>query len=152
MTFFALNIATLAWSEGIEVSNQALKEVIEINDEGVAVTSYIAADLVLPSDIIMYSIRVTNTGELDAENIVLVSQIPANLLFIEGSAFSDHFNTVFSINFGESFLPRDELIIINEDGTERPAEARDLTNIRWTMISATASGESRRVSFRAIVK
>lgn len=150
-TFVILALATPVFAQGVEITNQALVELRTVDANGEETIKYVIADRVIPGSVILYLITYANKGDAPAEGIVLTSQIPADLTFTEGSADIDGARVQFSIDGGKTYANREDLVVTTADGDERPAEASDLTNIRWTVRSALKTGKNRAVSYRAVV-
>lgn len=147
----ALFTASAAFAEGVEVTNEALVEVKTTDDSGKEQIKYVTAERVVPGSVILYLITYTNTGDAPAEDIVLRSPIHPDLTYVEGSAEIDGAAVHYSVDGGQTFANRDELTITEADGTVRPAEAGDLTDIRWRVERPLASKKKSAVSFRATV-
>lgn len=139
------------FAQGIEVTNEALVQVKTVDASGEEKIKYVAADRVVPGSVILYLITYTNTGDAAAEGIVLNSPIHEDLTYAEGSAEVDGAVVHYSIDGGATYANREDLVVTEADGTKRPAEASDLTNVRWTMQRALGGGKKNAVSYRAVV-
>jgi uncharacterized repeat protein (TIGR01451 family) len=152
-TIFAMAfIASPIFAQSVEITNQALLEVVTVDENGEAKVSYEEATIVLPGSAILYRMEYTNVGDTPAEGVVLKSPIPPSVVYTEGSAELDEHRIQYSIDSGVTFANREDLFITNPDGTIRPALATDLTNIQWTVFGSLDLEASATVSFRAIVK
>ncbi len=148
----AAMMTTPVFAQSIEVTNEALLEVVTLDENGEEKITYEDVSVVLPGDAIKYLITYSNVGTSQVESIVLKSQIPPNLLYTEQSAESENASVQYSIDGGATFADREDLVVITPEGEERPAEASDLTNIIWNVKDPIAAGSSDSVSFRATVK
>jgi uncharacterized repeat protein (TIGR01451 family) len=144
-------LSTPVQAQGVDVTNEAMVEVKTIDASGQEKIKYVTADKVVPGSVILYLITYTNNGDAAAEGIVLNSAIHEDLTYIESSAETDGAVVHYSIDGGQTYANREDLVVTEADGTKRPAEASDLTNVRWTMERALAPGKKNAVSFRAQV-
>lgn len=145
-------IASPVFAQSVEVTSQALLEVVTVDESGEVKVSYEEAKIVVPGSAILYRMEYTNVGDTPAEGVVLNSPISPSLVYTEGSAESNGLRVQYSIDSGVTFANREDLFIVNPDGTLRPAIATDLTNIQWTVFGSLDLEASATVSFRAIVK
>lgn len=152
-TVLALSaMAAPGLAQNVEVTNEALIEVVSVDADGKETITYEAANVVAPGDAILYRITYKNVGEEPVEGIVLQSQIPSDLVISEGSAEAAGARVQYSIDGGTSFADRGALVVTTPEGTQRPAEATDLTNVLWSVAGSLAAGESGSVSYRGLVK
>lgn len=152
IAFAIIAIPAVAFSQGIEVTNEALLEIRRLADDGTVKVEYVAPDKVVPGDAILYRITYANTGMQPADGVVVVSQIPDSLIITEGSAEAAGTRTQYSVDGGKTYADRDDLYVTDADGKKRPAEAGDLTNVRWTVLQPLGGGLQAGVSYRAVVK
>jgi len=124
------------------------KEEITVTDSGETERRLVAADTVVPGDDVVYTITFTNISDETAENIVITNPISENLTYVEGSAFGPGTLIEFSVDGGQTFSVRGDLIVISE-GDERPAMVEDFTHVRWTMQSSLDAGAQGMARFRA---
>jgi len=123
------------------------REVIVLNVDGSQTVTRLAADKVTPGDKVVYSLNYFNDEAKPAENIVLVMPIPAEVDYIEGSAEFDGVSSAYSADGGETFINRNELQVIQSDGSRTAAKASDITHIRWTVSNAVAPNTGGSLSF-----
>ncbi|EAT12007.1 DUF11 domain-containing protein [Bermanella marisrubri] len=127
-------------------------EVVEVQqDNGISKVEWIAPDNIVPGDKVGYRIRFENTGSEAADNIVLNNPVPDNTVYVDGSARGANTNIVFSVNGGDSFA-KPEQLFIEKNGQQIQAQAKDYTNVRWTLTTALPSGESGSVQYVVQVK
>ena len=152
-TLLLLPAATLLAKEQghLNVQTVVQKEQVEVDEAGNEKTVLVDADKVVPGEHIVYTITFQNIGDEPAQNVVITNPIDANLTYIEGSAFGPGTDIQFSVDGGKTFAGRDALTVI-EDGNERPAEAKDITHIRWVMQEDLAAGAQGNARFAAILK
>ncbi len=123
------------------------REVVVFNEDGSQTITRIAADKVTPGDKVVYSLKYFNDEDNPAENIVLVMPIPTQVDYIEGSADYEGVNSVFSSDGGKTFATRNELKVLQSDGSQEIAQASDITHIRWTVKNAVAPNTGGSLSF-----
>ena len=144
--------SVLAQDQGhLNVQTVVQKEQVEVDEAGNEKTVLVDADKVVPGEHVVYTITFQNIGDEPAQNVVITNPIDANLTYIEGSAFGPGTDIQFSVDGGKTFAGRDALTVI-EDGNERPAEAKDITHIRWVMQEDLAAGAQGNARFAAILK
>ena len=144
--------SVLAQDQGhLNVQTVVQKEQVEVDEAGNKKTVLVDADKVVPGEHVVYTITFRNIGDEPAENVVITNPIDANLTYIEGSAFGPGMDIQFSVDGGKTFGSLDALKV-TEDGTERPAEAKDVTHIRWVMHEDLAAGAQGNARFAAVLK
>ena len=102
---------------------------------------------VLPGDQILIRIDYTNAGAEPATNFTAVNPIPAGLTFAATDSLAD-----YSVDGGTSWGPLRKLTVPVADGTARPAQAADVTHLRFKAPGAVAAGSGGEFAFRAIVR
>ncbi len=100
---------------------------------------------VLPGDRLVFTTRFTNNTSATVDNFVISNPLPKAIILTETGNFD------MSIDGGNTFAGLDMLMITEPDGTERPAELSDVTDIRWT-IASIAPGGSGQVKYWAAVR
>ena len=152
LALLALGVSAQAQEQGnLEVQTVVHKEQVTINDAGEAETSLVPAATVLPGENVVYTTTFRNISEEPADNIVITNPIGASLVYVEGSAFGPGADVEFSVDGGQTFAARDALNV-TRDGVTRPAEAKDLTHIRWVMTQELAAGSQGVTRFSAMLK
>jgi hypothetical protein len=69
--------------------------------------------------------------------------------YLEGTSDASGAELLFSVDGGFRFDAPEKLIVVNEDGTSRPAVASDYTHVRWVFAAPLAPAEQRSVRFLA---
>lgn len=142
----------LAQEQGhLSVKTVVQKEQVRVDESGKEETVLVDADKVVPGEHVVYTITFQNIGGEAAENVVITNPIDVNLTYIEGSAFGPGTAIQFSVDGGKTFASLDALTVV-EDGTERPAEARDVTHVHWVMQEDLAAGAQGIARFAAVLK
>ncbi len=139
-------------AQGLQITNEALVQVVTVDADGNEVINYEPAAQVVPGDVIRYVLNLSNESDEAVSGISLTSQIPSDLLIQESTADTPIASVQYSIDGGASFANRSVLVVTAEDGTQRPAEAGDLTNVMWTVHAEIPAGESQTLSYLATVE
>ncbi len=127
------------------------REIIIKNADGSETIKRAKADMVTPGERIVYSLNYYNDKAEPAENIVLVMPVPAEVNLLDGSADAQGVGTTYSVDGGQSFGARDELMVEEEDKTMRQAKAEDITHIRW-VVASVSPGESGSLVYKGLLK
>lgn len=135
----------------LEISTEAQKEESYV-ENGEQKTRLVSTAEVVPGDQVVYTIWYRNTGDQPADNVVINDAIPAEMAYLEGSAFGSGADVVFSADGGQTFGSPDELVAIDETGEARQATASDYTHIRFTLRNSVPPNSRGFVRFRAEVK
>ena len=109
----------------------------------------VPAGKVVPGDEVIYTIYAVNLGDVPAEDVVVHDPIPEHTKYRDGSAIGADTEITFSVDGGVDYGPSKSLTVVAADGSVRPAQASDYTDIRWKFTRALDPGESRFVRFRA---
>jgi len=106
---------------------------------------------VLPGDVLRYTISFENTSTQDvaAGSVVITNPLPADTVYVEGSAAGERTRVTFSVD-GENFADP-EALVVGEGAAVRAADASDYRAIRWTYEPLLAAGESSEVSFELLI-
>jgi uncharacterized repeat protein (TIGR01451 family) len=136
----------------IRFTSTAEIEVQQVNAKGEKVLVRQPAILLPPGEIVIYTNMFTNKGEKPAEKVVVNNPVPDNTEYLGGSATESGFDVVFSVDKGKSYGKPKELTVPDGKGGKRPAEPKEYTNIRWTMLAPLKSGATGVVEFRVRVK
>jgi len=142
---------TLAADE-IRFTSIAEIEVEQVNDKGEKVVIREPAVLLQPGEIAIYTNSFTNTGPKAADKVTINNPVPENTEYLGGSATETGFDLVFSVDGGKSFAKPQALTVPDGKGGTRPAEPKDYTHLRWTLLQPLQPGASGIVEFRVRVK
>ena len=134
-------------SKGVAVTNAVLQEVVVANPDGTTATKLEPATRVAPGGVVVYEISYLNGGSQAANDVAIDNPLPKELRYLDASVEP----SAVSVDGGKRFAPLAELTVSGADGAPRPAQAADVTNLRWTIASIAPKG-SGKVSFRAQVK
>lgn len=144
---------TLSFSAGVEIKSLAEVEIKVKNEKGEIETKRIEASKanVGPGDVVIFTNIVTNSGKEPASDLVVTNPIPANTIYIDGSAEGDAL-IEFSVDGGKTFDRPERLFVTDKKGREKRARAEDYTHIRWKLKKPLGPGEKALVSFKAKIK
>ena len=103
---------------------------------------------VVPGDSLVFVLSYKNASAEPATDFVVTNPLPAAVTYTghEGQA------PEVSIDGGKSWGQLADLKVAEADGTERAAEARDVTHVRWAFANAIPAGQAGKLSFRGVVK
>lgn len=154
-TLTGLVLAILSLSAAAEahldVQTIVQKEEIFVNADGESDKRMVAADVVVPGEVVFYTITFTNISEETADNVVITNPIADDLKYLDGSGFGPGTNIQFSVDGGQTFATADELTV-TEDGVTRAARANDYTHIRWVMKNNLDAGAQATARFAAVLE
>ena len=131
----------------IRITNSAYQEVVVKADDGSVSKKLVPAARVVPGDDVVYELSYANHGDASASNVRLDNPVPKELVFVDAPIPP----AVVSVDDGKHFAALDELTIPLADGTSRPAQPADITNLRW-IVATLAPGASGKVVYRARVR
>lgn len=132
---------------GIQVETAAFKEVATTAADGTVSTKLLPVDRVVPGDTVVYEIRYANKGDKPATDVAVNNPVPAEVAFVEAVDAP----TVVSVDRGKHFAALADLRVEETDGSSRPAQPSDVTNLRWT-IATLSPGGSGKIVYRVKVK
>ena len=132
----------------IELKLEAEKEVVVETEDGDEEIVRQPADKVVPGDTIVYTITYTNVGEEVAENVAVANPIPQYMVYREDSAGGENAQVKFSIDGGRNFDFPANLVVEDEDGNRRQAQADEYTNIQWVLTEPVEPGAGGTVFYK----
>ncbi len=148
LSVLALSTGVAAQEGHLNVRTVVQKEEVTIDAEGKRRTRLVDANKVVPGDEVVYTVSFANISDAPADNVVITNPLPAELSYVDGSAFGPGAEVQFSVDGGASFAAADELSVM-DNGSERPATADDFTHIRWVIRNEIAPGAQGIAQFRA---
>jgi len=148
-TLLVLPGMALAADGMLKVQTVAQKEVTVVTESGESETQLIPVTTVVPGDEVIYTITFTNVGDESADAVTITDPVPAQMYYIDGSAFSAGADLVFSVDDGQSWGVAEDLTVLDEAGLERRAVATDYTHIRWVMRYPVEPGKRGFARFKA---
>jgi uncharacterized repeat protein (TIGR01451 family) len=132
----------------IQITNNVYQEILVQDADGKPVTKRVPAAKVVPGTDVVYEIAYSNTGKDTATNVAINSPVPAALVFLGDESTPV---TEVSVDGGKAYGKLAELTVAAADGKPRPAQAADVTNLRW-ILATLMPGAKGKVSFRARVR
>ncbi len=134
-----------------------LKTVAEIeqvtaDERGEKTTRLVPVEKIVPGNEVIYTVSATNICDQAAEKVVIDNPVPQHMDYVGGSAIGPGTDVTFSIDGGFNFGKAETLQVAGADGTQRQAEPREYTNIRWVMRNPLKPGAVAFARFRAVLE
>jgi len=106
---------------------------------------------VFSGDVLRYTIVFDNTSSQDvaAGSVVITNPLPAETVYLEGSAMGMNTLITFSVD-GQVFAPPADLVV-GQGAQARAATAADYSAIRWAYQRLLPAGASSQVSFELLI-
>ncbi|MEM7082370.1 MAG: hypothetical protein AAF465_06520 [Pseudomonadota bacterium] len=151
--FTLATVATnvMAESQPISVNTAAEKEERYVDADGVERSRLVPVTTVIPGDQVVYTITFANQGTQRADGIKIVDPIPAQMRYIESSAFGPGTTISFSADGGQTFAAANA-VMIEDNGTARVASPTEYTHIQWLFNSSLEPGAQGYAQFKAQLK
>ena len=118
-----------------------------VDDSGETQVELVEPGTILPGDRLLFGTSYSNTGTEPVENFVMTNPLPGPVR-LAPDADPD---LVVSVDGGTNWGLLSTLSVMQEDGTTRAAEHRDVTHIRWTL-DLVEPGQSGRLEYPAIIR
>ena len=146
----ACAVAGLPAHADVLLSSASVERVVLMEyEDGSTETEYVPAEAVEPGQELAYVVSFRNDGAEEEDSVVMTIPVPDDMVYVDDSVIADNAAVDFSIDGGESFGPRDSLLV--EDGEMvRMASADEITHVRWTFARMTP-GEEGLLAFHAIL-
>lgn len=148
----ALAAPAAALAAGLELKSEAFQDIVLKGKDGKVQKKRQAVTTAVPGTEIIYVITYRNGGSQPANDVVINNPIPAEMLFVAGSAEGQGTRIDMSVDGGKQFGSLEALQVKAADGKPRAARGEDVTHVRWTVQGAIAPGKSGSVSYRALVR
>lgn len=147
-----LGLASTVQAEGsVALRATAEREVTVLSADGQPVIQRVEAGKITPGDEVVYTIAYANQSDDPAENVVITNPVPEHMACVAVPEASP-LQLTLSVDGGATFDTPDKLVVIEADGTERPAKLSDCTHLRWTMTHPLAPKAEGKVEFRAVLQ
>ena len=130
------------------LTTEVFVEKTSVGSDGVAKTIRRPAGQVVPGDQVVYVITFVNDAAKPAEGVTITNPLPAGLTYAgpaEGVA------PLVSAD-GATFAPLGQLTLRRADGAVVPAQASDVSQLRWTLAAPVPAGGQARLTYRATLK
>ena len=111
---------------------------------------------VAPGDTLRYVVSGENSGDIEAENLVITQPIPEQTTYVLDSASNDDDAAAaitYSIDNGESFVAEPMIEVTLPDGTVelQPAPAEAYTHVQWDFAESLASATEVDASYEVTI-
>ena len=114
---------------------------------GVEKTVLAVPKIVVPGNRLLFSTAYRNEGAAPVQNFVVTNPVPAGIAV----AAPDAANLIVSVDGGKSWGKLAGLTIKDANNTPHPAQATDVTHVRWT-VASIAPGAGGSVAYHAVVR
>lgn len=149
LALFALLLPVAAQAAGsVSLVSEVFVERTETNADGRSVTTRAEPDMVVPGDNLVFVLNYRNDGAEPATDLVLTNPVPDSVSF----SGTDDASAVVSVDGGKTWGALAALTVAGADGASRPAQAADVTHIRWVLSQPVPQGGAGELSFRGVVK
>jgi len=147
----AIGAALPAQASPISLQTVVHKEEVVLTPSGERETRLLPVTTAVPGDQVVYTLTFENEGQQPASGVTVVDPIPAQMRYVDGSAFGPGTEITFSVDGGESFSAADELSVQGANGALRAARAEDFTHIRWVFRGELPPGSKGFARFSAVL-
>lgn len=140
-----------AMASSLTVEQRA--EVIKVTktEDGTKSQALVPAERVQPGETVRFTLSWTNEMDEAAENVVLEMPVPEHMIFVVGSAENEEVETLLSVDNGATYAEFGQLDV-SEGEDIRPAEAEDVTHVKWIFNTPLDAGADGEVHFDARLK
>jgi hypothetical protein len=145
---FALLAPAAAFANQVELGSEVFVERNVEQADGSVIVTLTEPSQVVPGDSLVFVLRYENTSAEPVANFTATNPMPDAVAYRD----TDSPGAEFSVDGGTIFGLLTDLIVTEEDGTERPARAEDVTHIRWTLTEPIAGNGSGQLTFRGVVR
>ena len=123
----------------VELTSEIFVERTETAADGSKSVALVPADRVVPGERLRFVIRFSNPSEEAASDFILTNPVPDSVAYLgaEGPV-----EPKVSVD-GETYGALAELVVTEAEGGSRPAQASDVTHIRWAFgsVAPRSSGQ-----------
>lgn len=150
--FPVLGLFSSLATAAVTLTTVAETEVAATGEDGREVVRRVPATRVVPGTEVIYTITAENTGAEPAGDIVVTNPVPAQTVYVDGSAAGPGTDIAFSADGGQTFDKPGDLVVTDAQGVSRPAAAEDYTHVRWRFRFELKPGQKAPVWYRVRVK
>lgn len=138
--------------ELIKLSSRVLQEQSVIGADGRAQLLRVPAQRILPGSELIYEVSYANVGNRSAAELFITNPLPSELSYRTSlpSGASTRFEV--SVDRGRSFGDLAVLRVFGADGKLRPAQASDITHVRWHVKRPVKPGDAGKVALKAVLR
>jgi uncharacterized repeat protein (TIGR01451 family) len=105
----------------------------------------IPAAVVSQGQVVFYTVQIRNPTSVAVRDVVVVQRIPVNTTYVEDSAAGPSAEITFSVDGGQTFWPKKELVVVKAPSEARKALPQDYTHVRWQTFAGSCATRSPRV-------
>lgn len=138
--------------ERIKLSSRVLQEQAVIGADGQPDVRRVPAQTLLPGSELIYEVSYANVGDRPAAELFIVNPLPSELRYRASIASSGNTRFEVSVDRARTWGDLSALRIKGSDGKPRPAEAQDITHVRWHVRQPLRPGEAGTVALRAVLR
>lgn len=135
---------------GLVVSSALERIVATAGSDGAPAVAIVPGTVASHADQLIVSVRFTNAGEQILDSIRITSPVPADVVYVPGSANAPGSDVLFSIDNGMRFAPPSELVVVAPGGGTRRADPAEYTHVRWVLRAPLDAGATGIARFRAV--
>lgn len=150
--FAALGLFSSLAAAAVTLTTVAQTEVATTGKDGRKIVKRLPATRVVPGTEVIYTITAENGGAEPAGDIVVTNPVPAQTVYMDGSAAGPGTDITFSADGGQTFGQPGALVVTDAQGVSRPAMAEDYTHVRWQFRFELKPGQKAPVWYRVRVK
>lgn len=138
----------------IELKTSGAREVVRDN-HGKKVVELLPASEAGSGETLVYTTEYHNSGQGSAKEVTVVSPIPANTVYVDGSAAGRNCKILYSLNQGATFH-EPPLYVKTRDPAGReisvPATPEQITKIKWIVQTPVKAGERGTTTYKVRIK
>ena len=139
--------AVASAAPGAVVLKGDVKVETTVVEKGVEKTVLATPKVVVPGNRLLFSTSYRNESATPVQNFVVTNPVPEGIAV----AATDAASLTVSVDGGKSWGKLAALTVKDAKGVARPAQAADVTHVRWTL-ATIAPGAAGAVAYHAIVK
>ena len=147
VAIFASVPATAFAAPGAVVLKGDVKVETTVVEKGVEKTILATPKVVVPGNRLLFSTSYRNESASPVQNFVVTNPVPEGIAV----AAPDAASLTVSVDGGKTWGKLAALTIKDAKGVARPAQAADVTHVRWTL-ATIAPGAAGAVAYHAVVK
>ena len=147
VAIFAAVPATAFAAPGAVVLKGDVKVETTVVEKGVEKTVLATPKVVVPGNRLLFSTSYRNESAAPVQNFVVTNPVPEGIAV----AAPDAASLTVSVDGGKTWGKLAALAVKDAKGVARPAQAADVTHVRWTL-ATIAPGAAGAVAYHAVVK
>ena len=147
VAIFAAVPATAFAAPGAVVLKGDVKVETTVVEKGVEKTVLATPKVVVPGNRLVFSTSYRNESATPVQNFVVTNPVPEGIAV----AAPDAASLTVSVDGGKIWGKLAALAVKDVKGVARPAQAADVTHVRWTL-ATIAPGAAGAVAYHAVVK